>query len=365
MHPIDHPERLAFDIGEDALQIAQTVRDFARERIAPGAAERDRTSEFPMELIPELAEMGLLTMKVSADDGGSGLDNTSYLLTMAAISGACASTAVVCASSNLAMSVLGRNASAEQKERWIPPYARGELGPSSFGLSEAHCGSDAAALRTSARRDGDDWILDGGKMWITSGAVAGLHVVFARTDPDAGSRGISCFVVEKGTPGFTIGREEDKMGQRASGTVALHFEGCRVPGANLVGTVGQGYRYALATLAGGRVGIAGLCLGIAERAFELGARYAAERKAFGQPVIDFQNSRFVLADTRTELDAAWLLALRAAKLLDQGKDAAAETSMAKVFATEAADRAVDRMLQLHGGYGYSKEYEIERLYREA
>ncbi len=365
MHPIDSPSRLGFDLTDDQLAIARTVRAFALERVLPGAAERDRTGAYPHELFPELAELGLLAMKVRPEDGGGGLDNTSYLLAMAAMGGACASVATVLAASNLATFILGEHADPEQKRRWLEPYAAGKLGPASFALSEPHCGSDAAALRTTARRDGDGYVLDGSKMWITSGAHAGIHLVFAKTDPAAGAKGITAFVVERGTPGLEIGREEDKMGQRASGTVALHLAGCRVPAANRLGPEGGGYRIALSTLAGGRVGIAGLVLGLAEQAFAEGARYAAQREAFGQKVLDFQNTRFVLADTRTELDAAWLLSLRAARMLDKGEAASAETSMAKVYATEACDRAVDRMLQLHGGYGYSKEYTIERLYRDA
>lgn len=365
MHPLDHPERLGFPLSEEAILVARSAREFGRERLMPGAAERDRTGAYPLELIPELAEHGFLAMKVAVSDGGAGLDNTAYLLAMAAIAGGCASTAVILASSNLATWILGQHGSPAQKERCLKPYATGELGPASFALSEPHCGSDAAALRTTAIRDGDDYVLDGAKMWITNGAHAGLHLVFARTDPNAGARGISCFVVERGTPGLSIGREEDKMGQRASGTVALHFDGCRVPASHRIGPEGAGYKIALSALGGGRVGIAGLCLGIAEEAFAEGVAFAASRRAFGERVLDFQNSRFVLADTRTELDAAWLLALRAAVLLDRDGQAPAESSMAKLFASEVCGRTVDRMLQLHGGSGYSREYRIERLYRDA
>ncbi len=365
MHPLDHPDRLAFDLDEDAVLVGQAARAFARERLLPGAEARDQSGEFPLAFFPELAGLGLLAMKVAIADGGSGLDNVAYLLAMIGVAGGCASTAVILASSNLATWILGQHASPEQKERWLRPYAEGALGPASFALSEPHCGSDAAALRTLARRDGDHYVLDGSKMWITSGAHAGIHVVFATTDPGAGPRGIACFVVERGTPGLVVGREEDKMGQRASGTVALHFDGCRIPAANRIGREGEGYRIALSALGGGRVGIAGLCLGIAEEAYAEGRAYASERRAFGERVLDFQNTRFVLADTRTELDAAWLLALRAARLLDRRGHAPAESSMAKLYASEACGRAVDRMLQLHGGYGYSRAYRIERLYRDA
>jgi alkylation response protein AidB-like acyl-CoA dehydrogenase len=365
MNPLDRPARLGFELTEDQELTLRTARQFARERLLPGAAERDRTGEFPLAFIPELANLGLLAMKVPVADGGSGLDNVGYLLAMAAIAGGCTSTAVILASSNLATWILGQHGSPAQKDRWLRPYADGQLGPASFALSEPHCGSDAAALRTTAVRDGDDYVLDGSKMWITSGAHAGLHIVFARTGPDVGARGISCFLVERGTPGLSVGSDEDKMGQRASGTVALHFDGCRIPASQRIGPEGAGYKIALSALGGGRVGIAGLCLGLAEEAFTEGATYARERRAFGERVLDFQNTRFVLADTRTELDAAWLLALRAARLLDRDGHAPAETSMAKLFASEVCGRTVDRMLQLHGGYGYSREYRIERLYRDA
>lgn len=357
-------ERLGFPLTEEQSMIAGTVRDFAARRIAPGAAERDRTTRFPLEQIVELAQLGLLAMKVPAAEGGAGMDNVAYVLAMEAVAEACASTAVVLASSNLATKILSDHGTSEQKERWLRPYARGELGPASFALSEPGCGSDAAALTTSARRDGDDWILDGSKMWITSGAQAGLHLVFARTD-GPGPEGISCFVVERGTPGLVVGKEEDKMGQRASGTVALHLESCRVPSGALVGERGGGYGIALGAIGAGRTGIAGLSIGLAEAALDAGLAHAADRRAFGKALSAFQNTQFVLADCRTELDAAWLLALRAARLLDGGDRAIAETSMAKLFASETCGRVVDRMVQLHGGYGFSRDYVVERLYRDA
>jgi alkylation response protein AidB-like acyl-CoA dehydrogenase len=271
---------------------------------------------------------------------------------------------VILASSNLTAWILGHHGTPAQRARWLAPYAAGDLGTASFALTEPGAGSDAAAIRTTARRDGDSWVLDGSKMWITSGAHAGFHLVFAKSDPDAGARGMSCFLVPRGTPGLEVGQEEDKMGQRSSGTVVLHLDGCRVPADHLIGREGDGYRVALSALGGGRVGIAGLCLGLGEAAFEEGLRYAGQRVAFGERVVDFQHSRFVLADSRAALDGAWLLALRAARLLDRRGQATLESSMAKVVASEAADTVIDHMLQLHGGYGYSKEYRIERLYRD-
>jgi alkylation response protein AidB-like acyl-CoA dehydrogenase len=356
--------RLGFSFTDEQRMVAETAREFAAQRLAPGASERDRTGRFPLDEVRGLAELGLLAMKVPSEEGGAGTDNVGYVLAMQAIAEACASTAVILASSNLASKILSDHASPAQKERWLRPYAEGRLGPASFALSEPGCGSDAAALTTRAREVDGGYVLDGSKMWITSGAHAGIHVVFVRTD-GPGPEGISCFVVEKGTAGLVVGKEEDKMGQRASGTVALSFDGCRVPAENLVGKRGTGYAIALSALGAGRVGIAGLSLGLAEAALAAGLSHARERRAFGKTLGEFQNTQFVLADCRMELDAAWLLTLRAAKLLDEGDKAAAETSMAKLFATETCGRVVDRMVQLHGGYGYSREYPIERLYRDA
>jgi alkylation response protein AidB-like acyl-CoA dehydrogenase len=357
-------ERSGFPIDEEDLLVARAARDFAARRLAQGAAERDRTGRFPFEQVRELGELGLLAMKVPAKDGGAGASNVGYVLAMEALAEACASTAVVVASSNLAAKVLADHATPAQRERWLAPYARGEIGPASFALTEPLGGSDAAAIRTRARLEGGEWILDGEKSWITSAAHAAFHLVFARTDGE-GKEGISCFLVERSAPGLAVGKDEDKMGQRSSGTAALAFDGCRVPEDRLVGRRGGGYGVALSALGGGRAGIAALAIGIGEAAFSAAAAYAKERRAFGQPIAAFQNTQFVLADARVDLDAAWLLVLRAARLLDAGDRAVAETSMAKLFATEACGRVVDRAVQIHGGYGYSREYAVERLYRDA
>lgn len=357
--------RFAFDFDDDQLAMREAAEQFARERVRPGAAERDRTREYPLALVREMGEMGLLGMKVSVEDGGAGADNVAYVLAMQAIARECASIAVILASSNLVANILDAHATPEQRERFLRPYAAGKLGPAGFCLTEPGAGSDAAALVTTARREGDEWVIDGAKHWITSGAQAGLFLLFARTGSGAGSRGIGCFIVERGAPGLEIGKDEGKMGLRCSGTVALHFDGCRVPDAQRVGPPDLGYSLALEALGTGRVGIAAQALGIGEAAFEAGVEHACARRAFGQRIADFQASRFAIADSRIDLDQAWLLTLRAARLLDRGDRAAAEGSMAKIAATEACGRVVDRMLQLHGGYGYSEEYEIERLYRDA
>jgi alkylation response protein AidB-like acyl-CoA dehydrogenase len=356
--------RIAPELSDEQLQIARAVRSYATARLAPRAAQRDRDGTYPLDELGNLAELGLLAMKVPAELGGGATDNIGYVLAMEAVAEACVSTAVILASSNLVAKILAEHASPAQRERWLRPYSAGELGPASFALSEPACGSDAAALTTSARADGDGWILSGAKMWITSGAHAGFHLVFARSD-GPGPSGISAFIVPRNAPGLVVGKEEHKMGQRASGTVALGFDDCRIAGDCLLGARGQGYAIALSALGAGRVGIAALSIGIAEAALAEGERYVRDRHAFGRALAEFQNTQFVLADCRTELDAAWLLTLRAARLLDAGDKAAAETSMAKLFASETCGRVVDRVVQLHGGYGYSTEFAIERMYRDA
>jgi alkylation response protein AidB-like acyl-CoA dehydrogenase len=355
---------LGFDLTDEQQMISESIRGFAAERLAPGAAERDRTHRYPDAEVREMAQMGLLSLKVPEEHGGGGAGSVSYVLAMVAVAEACASCAVIMASSNLSSKILSEFGSDAHVDRYLKPLSEGKLGPMSFALSEPEAGSNAAALKTTATKDGDGWLLNGSKQWITNGSNAGVHIVFARTSDDP-KGGITCFVVEKGTEGLEVGAEERKMGLRSSGTVPLHFEDCRIPDENRVGEVGQGYRIAMSALAGGRIGIAAQCIGIAEAAMKEGIGYAMERRAFGERVVDFQNSQFQIADSRMELDAAWLLAMRAARCFDAGSKAAVESSMAKLYASEACWRIVDRMLQLHGGYGYVEDYAIERLYRDA
>jgi len=352
-------------IAEEQLEIRDTMLRFAQQRLAPGAADRDQLHEFPADLINELAELGAMAMKVPADMGGSGIDNVSYALSIEALSRYDASVAVVAVASNLAANILANHATDEQRERLVVPAATGQLGALSFALTEPAAGSDAAGIKTQAHQDGDDWILNGSKQWITGGSHARLYTVFAKTPTPDNPNLTSCFAVEAGTPGFSVGRVEDKMGLRSSGTAQLFFDGCRVSSANLIGRAGEGMRVALSAISASRVAIAAQSIGIAERAFECGLEYARERQAFGKRVADFQNSRFALADSRAELDQAWLLMLRAAHMLDNGRPIRGEASMAKLVGSETCGRVVDRMLQLHGGNGYSREYEIERLYRDA
>jgi alkylation response protein AidB-like acyl-CoA dehydrogenase len=356
-------QQFGYELTVEEAMIAEAAREAAARLLAPGAAERDKTGAFPVAEFKALAELGFHAMKVSPQHGGIGASNVGYVLAMQALARGCASTAVVLASCNMAAKIVGEHGTAMHHDRFLAPYARGELGPISFALTEPSGGSDVLAMRTRAVRDGDDWVLTGEKAWITGASHAGIHVVFARTGD--GKDGITCFLVERGAKGLAVGRDEDKMGQRSSGTATLSFDACRVPSDRMIGALGAGYAIALSGLGAGRVGIAALSLGIAEAAFALGVAYAQERHVFGQPVAAFQNSQFVLADSRTELDAAWLLALRAARALDGGARASSETSMAKLFATETCGRIVDRVVQLHGGYGYSREFAIERLYRDA
>lgn len=354
-----------FSFTEEQELIRQTARSFAAERVAAQAATRDKEGRFPADLLPAMGQLGLLGIKVPVEDGGAGADMTSYVLAIEAISEACAATGVTLAVCNLAADILARHGTEAQKAKWLTPYLEGKLGAGTFALSEPHCGSDAPALTMSAVREGDAFVLNGTKQWITNGGYAGIHLVFAKTSPEKGSRGITCFLVEQGTPGLHAGHEEKKMGLRGSNTAQLHLEDCRVPAANVLGEVDQGYGIALGCLDGGRIGIAAQALGIGEAAFTEGVRYANERNAFGKRVTDFQASQFAIADSRLELDQAWLFTLRAAAVNQRLGRSPRESSMAKLCASETCNRVADRMLQLHGGYGYVEDYPIERLYRDA
>jgi alkylation response protein AidB-like acyl-CoA dehydrogenase len=357
-------------INADQALILKTADDFARARVAPGAAQRDVDRAFPAELLREMAELGLLGMKVSPELGGAGADMTSYALAIAAVSRACASTGVTLAVCNLAADILAKHGSNEVKTRYLAPYLEGRLGAGTFCLSEPGCGSDASALAATATLDGDHYVLNGTKQWITNGAHAGIHVLFARVvEPGmptpTGSKGITCFVVERGTPGLVVAREEHKMGLRASNTVQLSLQDVRVPKQNVVGEVGRGYSVALGFLDGGRIGIAAQCLGIMQAAIDAGVEYANDRKAFGKPLSNLNAIQNFIADSAVDYETSWLLTMRAAHARDGGHGDAHWSSVAKVFASEACGRVVDRMLQVHGGYGYVEDYAIERLYRDA
>jgi alkylation response protein AidB-like acyl-CoA dehydrogenase len=355
---------LLFEPNETQRLVQQAARSYAQKTLAPIAAQIDREGRFPREQLAELAELGLMGVNVPEEYGGAAAGAVAYSLALTEIAQGCASTSVAMAVNNMVAETIVKFGSDEQKKRYVPEITSGRFAAVSYGLSEPHCGSDAAALRTAASRDGSGWVLNGSKQWITSGDHAGVFVVWARTGGE-GAKGISCFLVDRDTPGLHLGKHEEKMGLRGSTTVSLGLDGVRLPATALMGAEGQGFLVAMTALDGGRIGIASQAVGIGTAALESAARYAKERQAFGQPIANYQALRFMLADVATELDAARLLALRAAGLKEAGKKFTREASMAKVFASEKANRAADIAVQVHGGYGYIDEFPAERHYRDA
>jgi butyryl-CoA dehydrogenase len=352
-------------LSQEQLLVQKTARDFAREKVLPKAADIDENKKIPMELIKEMGTLGFMGIDVPEEYGGSGLDRLTYMLVVEEINRACASTGVVlCTHVSLAIEPLLRFGTDAQKKRWLPAMASGEkLG--CFALSEPASGSDAAAMRTSARRDGDAFVLNGTKNFITNGSIADIAIVFAQTDPALKHKGIAAFVVEKGTPGFSVGKLERKLGIRGSDTAQLIFQECRVPAANLLGSVGDGFKIALSTLDGGRISIAAQAVGIARACLEDALAYAKEREAFGKKLTDFQAIQWKLADMATEIDAARLLTWKAATLKDQGASHMLEAAEAKLFASDVAVKAGRDCVQIFGGYGYLADYPAERHYRDA
>ena len=356
-----------FDLAlSEEQQLAQrTARDFAREKVLPRAREIDEHGKVPPELIREMASLGFMGIYVPESYGGAGLDALSYALVSEEINRACASTGVIMSSHvSLVVDPLLHYGSDAQKDRFLRPLASGaKLG--CFALSEPASGSDAAAMRTSARRDGDAWVLNGTKNFITNGASAEIALVFAQTDANARQRGIAAFVVEKGTPGFSVGKLEHKLGIRGSDTAQLIFQDCRVPATNLLGEAGGGFKIALSTLDGGRISIAAQAVGIARACLEDSLAYAKEREAFGKKIVEFQAIQWKLADMATEIDAARLLVWRAATLKDRGEDHILAAAQAKLFASDVAVRAARECVQIFGGYGYLTDFPAERHYRDA
>jgi alkylation response protein AidB-like acyl-CoA dehydrogenase len=355
------------ELTETQQLIQQTARDFAERRIMPVAAEIDRASRFPTDILHEIAELGLMGVNVPEELGGSKSGVVAYVLAMMEVSRACASTAVTMSVTNMVAEVISAFGTPDQRNRYVPKITSGEYECASFALSESGAGSDAGAMRTTATRDGNHWVLNGEKMWISHGDHAGVIVLWARTG-DAGThpgtKGISCFLIEPGTPGFSVGNHEDKMGIRGSTTVSLIFEDCRIPASALLGEENRGFRIAMMALDGGRLGIASQAVGIATAALEETIAYVKERKQFQRPIADFQAIQWQIADSRTELDAARLLTLRAAWLKEEGLPFTTEASMAKVYASEMAVRVCNRCVQMHGGYGFTKEYGVERHLRD-
>ncbi|RMH22887.1 MAG: acyl-CoA dehydrogenase [Acidobacteria bacterium] len=363
--PTDHDAPTSFALTEDQRLLKEEVRRFAEERIRPGVAERDRNHAFPRQVIAEMGELGLLGMMVAEAYGGAGYDTLSYLLAVEEIARVCPSTAVTMSVTNsVCCWPIERFGSEELKRRVLPELASGRA-IGGFGLTEPEAGSDAGAMKSVARRDGDAWVINGEKAWITNAGEGRYFVVLARTDPEAGKRGVSAFVVPSDAPGFSVGTAEEKLGLKASCTAPLYFQDCRVPAANLLGEEGQGFKIALATLDHSRLGIAAQAVGIHQRALELAVAYAKERVQFGVPIARHQAIQFKIAETSTELAAARVLTYHGALAGDRGDRAAGRlASQAKLYASEAANRAVWEALQIHGGNGFCEDYEIARLYRD-
>jgi alkylation response protein AidB-like acyl-CoA dehydrogenase len=354
-----------FDFTEEQLMIQESARDFAQNEIAPSAVERDIKAEFPSEIVKKMGELGFMGMMVSPENGGAGMDTISYVLAMIEISKVDASLGVIMSVNNsLVCWGLEEYGSDFIKKKYLDPLAKGEkLG--SFALSEPEAGSDATKQHTMADKDDDFYVLNGIKNWTTNGSSADYHLVIATTDKTKKHHGISAFVVEKGTPGFEPGKKEDKMGIRSSDTCSLLFENCRIPKENLIWEEGKGFNFAMNTLNGGRIGIASQALGIAEASLEAALKYSQERKAFGKEIANLQAIQFKLADMAMKLDAAKLLTFKAAALKDAGKKYFAEAAMAKLYASKIAVECALEAIQVHGGYGYVREYLVERYLRDA
>ena len=354
-----------FDFTEDQLMIQESARDFAQNEIAPTAVKRDINAEFPAEIIQKLGELGFLGMMVSPDYGGAGLDTVSYVLAMIEISKVDASVGVIMSVNNsLVCWGLEEYGSDFLKKKYLVPLAQGQkLG--AFALSEPEAGSDATQQKTMADKDGDYFVLNGIKNWITNGTSADCYLVMAQTDKEKGHKGITTFLVEKGMEGFGHGVKEDKLGIRSSDTCSLTFENCKVPKENIVWEEGKGFNFAMNTLNGGRIGIAAQALGIAEASLEAALKYSKERKAFGREISKFQAIQFKLSDMAVKLDAAKLLTLRAAALKDAGKSYTNEAAMAKLYSSKIAVECALEAIQIHGGYGYVREYLVERYLRDA
>ena len=359
---------MELELNEEQEMIRKMARDFAQNELSSVAAELDEKAEPPLVNLKKMADLGFMGLAIPEEYGGIDADSISYVIAIEEICKVCASTGVILAVHNsLGSYGLVTFGTEEQKRKFLPPLASEWI--STYALTEPETGSDAASIKTRAVRDGDEYVINGAKQFITSAPFAHLFVVFAVTDPDKKHRGISAFVVEKGTPGFSVGREEDKLGIRAASTCGLVFEDCRVPVANRLGEDGEGFKVAMASLDAGRVGIAAQALGIAQGAYEAALAYAKERHQFGQPIAEFQGIQWMLADMATRIEAARLLTYQAALAKDRAKKSgerySKEAAMAKLFASETAVWVTNKAVQIHGGYGYIKEYAVERYYRDA
>lgn len=354
-----------FELSDTHKMIRETARQFAVDELASSSDERDEKEIFPTEEIKKLGELGFMGMMVPEEYGGAGLDSISYAIAMEEISRVDASCGVIMSVNNsLVCYGINKYGSEEQKKKFLVPLAQGKkLG--AFALSEPEAGSDATNQHTTALKDGDHFVLNGIKNWITNGTTADYTIVMAQTDPSKGSKGISAFIVEKGMQGFTYGKKERKLGIRSSDTVSLLFENVRVPAANMIGDEGFGFKFAMVTLEGGRIGIAAQALGIAQASLDAAVQYAKQRKAFDQPIANLQAIQFKLADMATEIEAARMLVYQSAALKDAGLPYGKQAAMAKLFASKVAVKAALEAIQIHGGYGYVREYKVERYLRDA
>jgi len=353
-----------FQLTEEQVMIKNMVREFAEKEIAPLAEEIDATDQFPSDIFKRMGELGLFGIPFAEAYGGSGGDYLSLLIALEEIARVSGSVAIIMdAQTSLCCEPIYLFGTEAQKQKYLHPLARGEkIG--AFGLTETQAGSDAGSTRTRAVRDGDEWAINGEKIFITNGSLADVLVITAKTDPDQGTRGISSFIIEKGTPGFQVGRDEKKMGLKGSVTSQLFFENCRIPLANLLGKENEGFKQFLTTLDAGRLAISAMAVGLAQGALDKAVAYAKERVQFNQPIAQFQAIQWMVADMVTEIEAARMLVYRGAWLKGQGLRFTKEAAMAKLFATEASEHVCYKAIQIHGGYGYMREYAVERMYRD-
>ncbi len=354
-----------FNLTKTQELFRQMIREFADKEVKPLAAEVDEQERFPQETVEKMAKLGLFGIPLEKEYGGAGGDNLMYTIAVEELSRACATTGVILsAHTSLCLSPIAQFGTEEQKRKYLPKLASGEwLG--AFGLTEPNAGTDASAQQTTAVLEDEEWVLNGSKIFITNGGKAHVYVIIAMTDKSLGNKGISAFIVEAGTPGFEIGKKELKMGIRGSATTELIFTNCRIPKGNLLGKVGNGFAIAMKTLDGGRIGIAAQALGIAQGAMDETVKYTKERKQFGKAIGKFQNTQFQMADLQTKVQAARLLIRSAAFKKDQGVPYSADAAMAKLFAAETAMEVTTKAVQFHGGYGYTREYPVERMMRDA
>jgi alkylation response protein AidB-like acyl-CoA dehydrogenase len=356
---------MLFKLTDEQVMIQNMVREFSRKVVAPTAAERDKTRAFPSDNFKQMGELGLMGMMVPEEFGGEAADAVSYVLALSEIAYSCASTSVVMSVQNsIVCESLNKFGTNKQKQEFLLPLASGEI-LGAFALTEPDAGSDPVSQTTTAVKDGDDYVINGTKRFITSGESSSVVLVTAKTDEAQAHRGISCFIVPKATPGLIVGHHEDKMGLRASDTTDLIFENCRVPAANILGKEGDGFKIAMSGLDSGRIGIAAQSLGVAQAAFDAAIKYAGKRKQFGVSITKHQAIRFQIADMATKIEAARQLTLSAASMKDRGEKFTREASMAKLFASEMVQEVTAQAIQIHGGYGFTKDYPVERFYRDA